>query len=242
MDFRTTPWLWAPPLSSGLPTNLSFVEWRSSACGTTPCPSTSRLQATTTHDHKAKAAYTCGRALLFDQSRPKTEMMRFAVALGLVCAAVASSLRASGGGGGASAASCVAALSACLADSGGAAGGVACACRGAAVACSPSLSAVAACEATGCPLAVCDPAVPLEAAAWWGTASSVWAPQGGRADPEALVKLTFAVRQRNTHRLDELLDAVSRPGSPTYGKHFDGRRIRETFMDSVRARSERQSV
>uniref|UniRef100_A0A8D0UDW9 Tripeptidyl peptidase 1 n=1 Tax=Sus scrofa TaxID=9823 RepID=A0A8D0UDW9_PIG len=42
----------------------------------------------------------------------------------------------------------------------------------------------------------------------------------GRADPEEELSLTFALRQQNVDRLSELVQAVSDPGSPRYGKYL----------------------
>ncbi|EPY80488.1 tripeptidyl-peptidase 1 precursor [Camelus ferus] len=42
----------------------------------------------------------------------------------------------------------------------------------------------------------------------------------GRADPEEELSLTFALRQQNLDRLSKLVQAVSDPGSPLYGKYL----------------------
>ncbi|XP_004642106.1 tripeptidyl-peptidase 1 [Octodon degus] len=42
----------------------------------------------------------------------------------------------------------------------------------------------------------------------------------GRVDPEEGLSLTFALRQQNLKRLSELVQAVSDPGSPRYGKYL----------------------
>nr|XP_054379954.1 tripeptidyl-peptidase 1 isoform X1 [Pongo abelii] len=42
----------------------------------------------------------------------------------------------------------------------------------------------------------------------------------GRADPEEELSLTFALRQQNVERLSELVQAVSDPSSPQYGKYL----------------------
>ncbi len=109
-----------------------------------------------------------------------------------------------------------------------------CDCYSAFVSCAPARASVAVCEAAGCPTHVCDPRVVIETSLWWSTMPGRWR-LSGRADPDALVKLTFAVRQKNLHRLDELLHDVAHPASPRYGHHYDARRMRATFMDDVRA-------
>nr|KAF6325903.1 tripeptidyl peptidase 1 [Myotis myotis] len=42
----------------------------------------------------------------------------------------------------------------------------------------------------------------------------------GRVDPEEELSLTFALRQQNLERLSKLVQAVSDPGSPRYGKYL----------------------
>nr|KAF6394643.1 tripeptidyl peptidase 1 [Molossus molossus] len=54
----------------------------------------------------------------------------------------------------------------------------------------------------------------------------------GRADPEEELSLTFALRQQNLERLSELVQAVSDPGSPRYGKYLSLEDVAELVRPS----------
>ncbi|KAM7086835.1 tripeptidyl-peptidase 1 isoform 2-T2 [Molossus nigricans] len=54
----------------------------------------------------------------------------------------------------------------------------------------------------------------------------------GRADPEEELSLTFALRQQNLERLSELVQAVSDPGSPRYGKYLSLEDVAELVQPS----------
>ncbi|XP_020034924.1 tripeptidyl-peptidase 1 [Castor canadensis] len=54
----------------------------------------------------------------------------------------------------------------------------------------------------------------------------------GRVDPEEELSLTFALRQQNLERLSELVQAVSDPGSPRYGKYLTLEDVAELIQPS----------
>ncbi|XP_075858334.1 tripeptidyl-peptidase 1 isoform X2 [Microcebus murinus] len=54
----------------------------------------------------------------------------------------------------------------------------------------------------------------------------------GRADPEEELSLTFALRQQNLERLSELVQAVSDPSSPHYGKYLTLEDVAELVQPS----------
>ena len=49
--------------------------------------------------------------------------------------------------------------------------------------------------------------------------------RGARADPTALVQLTFLLKQQNVHMLEKALEAVSDPFSARYGKHLSNAEV-----------------
>lgn len=55
----------------------------------------------------------------------------------------------------------------------------------------------------------------------------------GRVDPEEELSLTFALRQQNVKRLSELVQAVSDPGSPRYGKYLTLEDVAELVRPSA---------
>nr|KAF6343803.1 tripeptidyl peptidase 1 [Pipistrellus kuhlii] len=54
----------------------------------------------------------------------------------------------------------------------------------------------------------------------------------GRVDPEEDLSLTFALRQQNLERLPKLVQAVSDPGSPRYGKYLSLEEVAELVRPS----------
>lgn len=56
--------------------------------------------------------------------------------------------------------------------------------------------------------------------------------QSRRLDADRVLPMRFGLTQQNMHRLEELLEAVSHPESPTYGKHYSPSEIVETFAPS----------
>lgn len=54
----------------------------------------------------------------------------------------------------------------------------------------------------------------------------------GRVDPEEELSLTFALKQRNLERLSELVQAVSDPSSPQYGKYLTLEDVAELVQPS----------
>ncbi|XP_004683168.1 PREDICTED: tripeptidyl-peptidase 1 [Condylura cristata] len=54
----------------------------------------------------------------------------------------------------------------------------------------------------------------------------------GRADPEEELSLTFALRQQNLETLSDLVQAVSDPGSPHYGKYLTLEDVAELVQPS----------
>ncbi|KFO24717.1 tripeptidyl-peptidase 1 [Fukomys damarensis] len=54
----------------------------------------------------------------------------------------------------------------------------------------------------------------------------------GRVDPEEELSLTFALRQQNLKRLSELVQAVSDPSSPRYGKYLALEEVAELIRPS----------
>ncbi|NWU73274.1 TPP1 peptidase, partial [Pterocles burchelli] len=57
----------------------------------------------------------------------------------------------------------------------------------------------------------------------------------GRVGPGHEVRLTFALRQRGTARLAQLVDAVSDPRSPQYGQHLSLEQVRDLVQPSPAA-------
>ena len=53
-----------------------------------------------------------------------------------------------------------------------------------------------------------------------------------RVEPKKILKLTFALKQRNVDKLEELLLQVSDPDSPYYGKHIDVDQITKIIAPS----------
>ncbi|KAF6334558.1 tripeptidyl peptidase 1 [Rhinolophus ferrumequinum] len=54
----------------------------------------------------------------------------------------------------------------------------------------------------------------------------------GRVDPEEELSLTFALRQQNLEKLSELVQAVSDPSSPRYGKYLTLEDVAELVQPS----------
>ncbi|EDM17997.1 tripeptidyl peptidase I, isoform CRA_c [Rattus norvegicus] len=54
----------------------------------------------------------------------------------------------------------------------------------------------------------------------------------GRVDPEEELSLTFALKQQNLDRLSELVQAVSDPSSPRYGKYLTLEDVAELVQPS----------
>ncbi|XP_051495089.1 tripeptidyl-peptidase 1 [Apus apus] len=70
---------------------------------------------------------------------------------------------------------------------------------------------------------------------WSGTSRSASPPgwtHAGRVDPEHPVALTLALRQRGRGRLAQLVDAVSDPRSPQYGRHLSLEQLRDLVQPS----------
>lgn len=55
----------------------------------------------------------------------------------------------------------------------------------------------------------------------------------GRVDPEEKLSLTFALKQQNLERLSELVQAVSDPSSPRYGKYLTLEDVAELVQPSA---------
>lgn len=53
-----------------------------------------------------------------------------------------------------------------------------------------------------------------------------------RADPDAVIPLTFALAQSNVERLEEYLLDIADPTSPSYGKHWSPAKVAATFRPS----------
>ena len=57
----------------------------------------------------------------------------------------------------------------------------------------------------------------------------------GRVEPKKVLQLTFAIKQRNTDKLEKLLHAVSDPDSQYYGKHLTVQQISKLISPSKRS-------
>ena len=57
----------------------------------------------------------------------------------------------------------------------------------------------------------------------------------GRVEPKKALQLTFAIKQRNTDKLEKLLHAVSDPDSQYYGKHLTVQQISKLISPSKRS-------
>jgi len=53
-----------------------------------------------------------------------------------------------------------------------------------------------------------------------------------RLDANKILPMRFGLSQQNTHRVEELLMAVSHPESPTFGKHYSPSEIVDLFAPS----------
>jgi tripeptidyl-peptidase-1 len=53
-----------------------------------------------------------------------------------------------------------------------------------------------------------------------------------RLDANKILPMRFGLSQQNTHRVEELLLAVSHPESPTFGKHYSPSEVVDLFAPS----------
>lgn len=53
-----------------------------------------------------------------------------------------------------------------------------------------------------------------------------------RLDANKILPMRFGLSQQNTHRVEELLMAVSHPESPTFGKHYSPSEVVDLFAPS----------